>query len=85
VRIQGLSSRACLNTGAAAAILDMERGLISTLNATGAFVWQGLRRRETVSAIVTNLVRETGEEVTTVERDVLDFIESFKEQHLLQR
>jgi putative NADH-flavin reductase len=68
-----------------AAILDMKRGLISTVNATGAFVWQALRRGETVSAVITNLVRETGEDVTTVERDVLDFIESLKEQHLLER
>jgi hypothetical protein len=68
-----------------AAILDMERGLISTLNSTGAFVWQGLQRGETVSAIVKNLVHETGEKVTTVERDVVDFIESLKQQHLLQR
>ena len=67
------------------AILDIDRGQITTLNSTGAFVWQGLQHRETVSTIVTNLARETGEKVTTVERDVRDFIESLKEQHLLQR
>jgi hypothetical protein len=68
-----------------AAILDSKRGLITTLNATGAFVWQGLERGEWVSAIVENLVRETGEDPTAVELDVLEFIESLKEQHLIAR
>lgn len=68
-----------------AAILDIKCGMISTLNPTGAFVWQGLQRGETVSVIVTNLARETGEMAATVGRDVRDFIESLKERHLLQR
>ena len=34
-----------------AAILDIKCGLISTLNATGAFVWQALQCGETVSAL----------------------------------
>jgi hypothetical protein len=66
-----------------AAVLDIGRGLISTFNPTGAFVWQGLQRGETVSVIVTNLARETGETPATLERDVRDFIEILKEQHLL--
>jgi hypothetical protein len=68
-----------------ASILDIKCGMISTLNPTGAFVWQGLQRGETVSVIVTHLARETGEKAATVERDVHDFIESLKERHLLQR
>lgn len=68
-----------------AAILDIDRGLISTLNPTGAYVWQALQRGEAVETIVTNLARETGEQATTVERDVRDFIGRLKEQHLLKR
>jgi hypothetical protein len=66
-----------------AAILDVDHGSISTLNSTGAFVWQGLQCGETVSAIVTQLARETGEAPATVERDVLDFVENLTKQHLL--
>ncbi|HEY4380131.1 MAG TPA: PqqD family protein [Acidobacteriaceae bacterium] len=67
-----------------AAILDIQRGLISSLNPTGAYVWQALQRGETVETVITNLARETGEERITVERDVHDFIESLREQHLLK-
>ena len=67
-----------------AAILDIQRSQISTLNPTGSYVWQGLQRGETVESIVTNLAREAGEERITVERDVRAFIESLKEQHLLK-
>ena len=67
-----------------AAILDIERGLISALNPTAAFVWLGLERGETVDTIATNLARETGEDAITVERDVREFIESLKKQRLLQ-
>lgn len=66
-----------------AAILDVERGLISTLNPTGAAVWQGLKRGDALETIVANLARQTGEEALTVERDVRDFIETLKENHLL--
>jgi hypothetical protein len=66
-----------------AAILDIEHGLISTLNPTGAYVWQGLERSETLETIVANLARETGEDALVVERDVHQFVETLKESHLL--
>lgn len=66
-----------------AAILDVQGGLISTLNATGAFVWQRLERGETREAIVAELARETGEAHITVERDVCDFIEDLTARRLL--
>jgi Coenzyme PQQ synthesis protein D (PqqD) len=66
-----------------AAILDIEHGLISTLNPTGAYVWQGLERGETLETIISSLVTETGEEPLVVERDVREFIETLKENHLL--
>jgi hypothetical protein len=66
-----------------AAILDIARGLISTLNPTGAYVWQGLGRGETVESIVANLVRETGEDTLVVERDVYEFVETLKDNHLV--
>lgn len=64
-------------------ILDIERGLISTLNPTGAYVWSGLQRGESLESITANLVRETGEDTLTVERDVRAFVEDLKQRTLL--
>jgi hypothetical protein len=66
-----------------AVILDIERGLISTLNPTGAYVWQGLERGESLETIMANLARETGEESLRVERDVREFVEDLKQKRLL--
>jgi hypothetical protein len=66
-----------------AVILDIERGLISTLNPIGAYVWQGLQRGESLGTIIVNLARETGEESLTVERDVREFVEDLKQKRLL--
>lgn len=68
-----------------AAILDIERGLISTLNATGAYVWQGLQRGESLDTIVDNLAHETGEDSLLVGRDVRQFVGELKQKGLLPR
>ena len=66
-----------------AVILDIERDSISTLNPTGAYVWQGLERGESLETIIVNLTRETGEEFLLVERDVREFVEDLKQKRLL--
>lgn len=66
-----------------AAVLDTKLGSISTLNATGAYVWQGLERGESIETIAADLSRETGERLEVVERDVREFAESLRAQHLL--
>ena len=66
-----------------AAILDVDRGEISTLNATGAYVWQALKRGQDVDTIVHDLARETGAETAVVDRDVRNFIESLKAKQLV--
>jgi hypothetical protein len=68
-----------------AAILDIERGLISTLNDTGAYVWDKLQRGDSLSSIVADLARETGEKSLIVERDVLEFLEDLKQNQLLPK
>jgi len=68
-----------------AVVLNSAAGTITTLNATGAFVWQGLERGEGLAAITESLARETGEQVDTLERDVREFIDALKKQHLLSR
>ena len=68
-----------------AVILDTKLGTISTLNPTGAFIWQALERGDSLEAIVASLARETGEQIDVVKRDVREFIDSLKEQQLLYR
>jgi hypothetical protein len=74
--------RAIVNNDGAV-ILDIEHDLISTLNPTGAYVWQGLQCGESLETIIANLARETGEESTLVERDVREFVEDLKQNRLL--
>jgi hypothetical protein len=66
-----------------AVILDIRRGQITTLNATGALVWQALERGEDVESIVAEISRESGEAALTVEGDVRGFIQSLNEIDLL--
>jgi len=66
-----------------AAILDVERGLISTLNPTGAYVWAGIQRGEPVETIVLNLALKTGTEHSIVDRDVREFIANLTANRLL--
>ena len=66
-----------------AVILDAHSGTISTLNSSGAFVWQALERGEAVENIVANLARETTEKLETVRKDVLAFINALESNHLM--
>lgn len=66
-----------------AAILNIQRGTLSTLNPTGAYVWQALERGESVEVIVENLARETSMPRETVERDVRAFVAALKQQNLM--
>ncbi len=68
-----------------AAILDTRAGRITTLNPTGARVWQALMRGETVEEIAESLANETGEELEALKRDVSSFIAALKEQRILPR
>ncbi len=66
-----------------AAILDIEAGKISTLNPSGAYIWQALERGEDIESIAQGLARDTGEQIEAVKKDVADFIEALKKQDLL--
>jgi hypothetical protein len=67
-----------------AVILDLERNAMSTLNATGGYVWDGLQQGKALEAIISDLARETGTDVVVVDRDVRGFIEELKSKHLMQ-
>jgi hypothetical protein len=66
-----------------AAVLDTKLGCIATLNSTGAYIWQGLERGDSLETIVASLSRETGEHPEIVGRDVKAFVETLRVQHLL--
>lgn len=66
-----------------AAILDTKAGKITTLNSSGGFVWQSLKRGEGIETIAERLARESGEPMEIVKEDVADFIEALKKQDLL--
>lgn len=66
-----------------AAILNTKSGSLSALNSTGALVWRGLERGDSVEVIVEDLAGETGMPRETVEHDVRTFVEELKKQGLL--
>jgi hypothetical protein len=66
-----------------AAILDTQRGTISTLNTTGAYIWQALERGEREDAIVAGLARETDCSQEDIAQDVNDFIVALQERKIL--
>lgn len=65
-----------------AAVLDMRRGSISTLNPTGAYVWLALERGESEEAIVESLARETGMSPEVIGPDVRKFMEALMARDL---
>jgi hypothetical protein len=67
-----------------AAVLDTERGTISTFNTTGAYIWQALERGEREEEIVEGLAHETGESPDVIRQDVNDFIAALNEQRILE-
>lgn len=67
-----------------AAILDLERGQVSMLNPTGAHVWQGIQRGDTVEDVISSLAHETGESIQVIDRDVREFVRVLKENGLIQ-
>lgn len=66
-----------------AAILHIKSGKLSTLNATGAIVWQALERGEPVETISENLARMTGEPIESVRNDVVSFMDALRKQEIL--
>jgi len=66
-----------------AAILDTERGVISTLNPTGAYIWKALQDGMSADEVILSLVQGTGEPVEMIERDVHEFLEALKGKGLL--
>lgn len=63
-------------------ILDIERGVILTLNPTGGYVWDRLQQGKLVNDIVCELAAETGADIEAIERYVRAFLEQLMSKHL---
>jgi hypothetical protein len=66
-----------------AVILDIPRNAMTTLDSTGAYVWDRLQRGLQVDAIVAELARDTGADESIVARDVEEFLEQLKSKRLV--
>jgi hypothetical protein len=66
-----------------AAILDRRAGRISTLNSSGAYIWQALGRGEEIDTISEGLAQQTGEAVDAVKQDIVEFLEALKKHGIL--
>jgi len=66
-----------------AVILDIPRNAMTTLNPTGAYVWQCLEQGMAVDAIVAKLAREMDADEAVVASDVNAFMEALKSKHLV--
>ena len=67
------------------AILDTARGVLSTLNPTGGFIWQALQDGKSKDEIVGLLVAETNGPTDIVAKDVADFIQELEANALISR
>jgi hypothetical protein len=66
-----------------AVILDIPRNTMTTLDSTGAYVWERLQRGLQVDAIVRELAHDTGAEESLVAKDVDQFMDQLKSNHLV--
>jgi hypothetical protein len=66
-----------------AVILDIPRNTMTTLDSTGAYVWERLQRGLQVDAIVRELAHDTGTEEWLVAKDVDQFMDQLKSSHLV--
>ncbi len=66
-----------------AAILDIPRNQITTLNSTGGFVWDRLQQGLSVEQVIHDLSVETNADPAIVERDVHAFVTQLRAGQLL--
>jgi hypothetical protein len=66
-----------------AVVLDIKRNATFGLNPTTSFVWRGLEQQLAVEEIVTSLSAETGETISVVRGDVLEFIQDLRGRRML--
>lgn len=65
-----------------AAILDTKAGQITTLNSTGALIWQALNQGKELEVIAATIAHDTGAEIDAVRADIRDFIQELTKKDL---
>jgi len=65
-----------------AAVLDVSRNQITTLNSTGGFIWDKLQQGRTVEEAIQDHAIESDTDLAVVERGVYTFLEQLKAEHL---
>ena len=66
-----------------AAILDVARNQITTLNSTAGFIWDRLQHGRTVEEAIRDLALESNTDPAVVEPGVRTFVEQLRLRHLL--
>ena len=66
-----------------AAILDVPRHQITTLNSTGGFIWQRLQQGLSAEQVIRDLATESDTDPAIVEKEVHYFIEQLRSKQLL--
>ncbi len=66
-----------------AVILDIPNNAMTTLNPTGAYIWQRLERGLSLEDIVSELAHDTGTDATVIAGDVDEFMNQLKSKHLV--
>ena len=66
-----------------AAILDVPRHQITTLNSTGGFIWERLQQGLSVEQVIRDLATESDTDPAIVEKDVHSFLEQLRSNQLL--
>ncbi len=66
-----------------AVILDIPRNEMTTLNSTGAYIWNKLQLGKGVEEIVHDLAVESNTDPNIVEKDVHLFVEDLMAKHLV--
>ncbi len=72
-----------LVTAEGAMILDIAADEVTTLNATGGYVWERLRQGKDLANIIADLARDTGQDPVIVAGDVHAFVEQLSARRLL--
>jgi 6-phosphogluconate dehydrogenase (decarboxylating) len=66
-----------------AAVLDVSRNQITTLNSTGGFIWERLRQGRTVEEAIRDLAAATNTDFNLVNHGVHTFLDQLRSEHLL--
>lgn len=65
-------------------VLDIDQGKIFRLNGIAALIFERLERRQTRAQIIEEISKEFEISTSTAETDVFEFLESLREQGLVQ-